>query len=201
MIKSIIAKVNERKSFVKGIIKCKELEHSDIEEIKSELKSQGVTDVYRFSTKRNGELFKTSSNFLKFNLQVLPEFIKIAFMKKRIEPYVELPTQCFKCHRLGHIAARCKIELWKCGCYKHDGLSFKNPPLCANCGEGYESNNRNCPAYQKEKEVQRIIAYQKLSCTDAKNLVENPLHVTEENTFADIVKPIYKQKPKQKEMS
>ncbi|KAG0139646.1 hypothetical protein CROQUDRAFT_70013 [Cronartium quercuum f. sp. fusiforme G11] len=43
------------------------------------------------------------------------------------DEYDKLPTQCFNCQELGHVAHRCR-----------------NGPVCAICAEGY--NTRDCPA-------------------------------------------------------
>ncbi len=62
-----------------------------LEEIKKELKPQGVTDVKKVSIKRDNEIIHTNTYIMTFELPVIPLKIKIGYTIERMEQFIPKP--------------------------------------------------------------------------------------------------------------
>ena len=60
----------------KGVVRSKEL-LCTIEEIKKEIKKQGVTEVKRVTIKKEGKLIETNTYIMTFDQPKIPERIKV----------------------------------------------------------------------------------------------------------------------------
>lgn len=90
---------------------------------------------------------------LTFSTSVAPDAVHIGFVRHKVNRYLEKPTQCKKCGRLGHVAAACKYPLCiQCGT-KHEGTDCDETPHCVNCGLEHASTSRRCPKWHEEKAV------------------------------------------------
>eukprot|EP00745_Piridium_sociabile_P035476 TRINITY_DN619_c0_g2_i1.p1 TRINITY_DN619_c0_g2~~TRINITY_DN619_c0_g2_i1.p1 ORF type:complete len:451 (-),score=53.34 TRINITY_DN619_c0_g2_i1:176-1528(-) len=157
----------------KGVIRCRDLRGVSEAEMKTELASQGVTDVYRVLVRKGEERVPTDTFFLTFCKTTLPRSIKVGYLQVTVSLYVPSPLRCFKCQKFGHVRDRCKEEE-KCGvCSKavHGG-ECNSPAFCANCGGNHPSSSKNCPSWNKEKEIQRIRTEQRIPFFEAKKIFE-----------------------------
>ena len=59
----------------KGIVRSKELSLCTIDEIKKEMKKQGVTEVKRVTIKKEGKLIETNTYIMTFDQPKIPERI------------------------------------------------------------------------------------------------------------------------------
>ena len=81
----------------KGIVRSKELSLCSLEEIKSELKNQGVIDVKRITIKKVGKIIETNTYAMTFNQPTIPEEIKVGYTMERVEQFIPNPLRCYKC--------------------------------------------------------------------------------------------------------
>ena len=78
-----------------------------------------------------------------------------------------------RCFKFGHTSQRCKVAAkcqW-CGKEKLEGRC-EGPMLCSNCNGPHASSAKDCPVWQKEKEIQRVRVEKRISLPEARQLVE-----------------------------
>ncbi|XP_014260442.1 uncharacterized protein LOC106673041 [Cimex lectularius] len=105
----------------RGVVMCHDLMNSSVTDIKEGLEDQGVLEVRRMNTRRNGHVVPSASLILTFDMPRCPDEIKAAFYKLRVRPYIPSPQRCYRCQRFGHISLRCKSphEVCECGMEGH----------------------------------------------------------------------------------
>ena len=85
------------------------------------------------------------------------------------------------------MSQRCKVaaKCTGCGKDKHEG-QYEGPKLCSNCNGPHASSAKDCPVWQKEKEIQRVRAEKRVSFPEARQLVEarKPTVVSGGKTYA-----------------
>ena len=142
-------------------------------EIRDELKDQGVVGVNRVTLKKEGKVIPTNTLFLTF---CSPEFLKeitVGYLKVKVALFVLNPMPCFNCNKFGHTSQRCKVaaKCTGCGKDKHEG-QCEGPKLCSNCNGPHASSAKDCPVWQKEKEIQHVCVEKRISFLEARQLVE-----------------------------
>lgn len=162
----------------KGVIYCNSLREIKEEEILFELKAQNVTEVKKILKKEGETLKETGLIIFTFSTPELPLNINIGYEKIPMRPYIPLPMKCRNCHRYGHLAKFCKnsIICANCGCPPHTDENNPvclNKPMCINCNENeleeknHSSNDKKCPIFIKQKEIQAIKITQKVDIRTA----------------------------------
>ena len=92
----------------------------------------------------------------------------------RVEPFTEAVKQCFRRLKFGHLQAVCKAKNKKCIiCSDEYHGDCNEKPRCTNCGGGHRSNARECPAFQRENEIKKTMAYRNVSYAQAKDLLRD----------------------------
>ena len=79
--------------------------------------------------------------------------------------------RCYKCQTFGHTKFNCRKNevCTKCGQEDHtDSQECKNEAKCVNCQGNQASNEKECPKWKEEKEIQRIKAERGISYIVAK---------------------------------
>ena len=85
--------------------------------------------------------------------------------------FIPNPVRCFKCQKFGYTKFNCRKDevCTKCGQEGHtDSQECKNEAKCVNCQGNHASNDKECPKWKEEKEIQRIKAERGISYTEAK---------------------------------
>ena len=113
----------------KGVVRSSELSLCTLDEIKTYLKPQGVSDVKRISIKRNDEIINTNTYIFTFNKSQLPKEIKVGYSLIKINPYIPNPLRCYNCQKFGHHETKC----------------IKSA-VCKKCGERVVRTTSNSPA-------------------------------------------------------
>ncbi|KAK5641824.1 hypothetical protein RI129_010371 [Pyrocoelia pectoralis] len=169
----------------KGVVYCRDLLNCTIDEIKENLKSQGVVDVRRIRTRRDGEFTDTANHILTFNVTKLPRVIQAAFYPLQVRPYIPNPLRCFNCQRFGHSSVNCKHDK-RCVCGKptHEGLWCDEPIVCPNCQGPHKAIAKICAVYKQELKIQEVKVVHRLSYFDAKKKVDTM--VTPSRPFAEV---------------
>ena len=141
--------------------------------IRDELKDQGVVGVNRVTLKKEGKVIPTNTLFLMFGSPELPKEITVGYLKVKVALFVPNPMRCFNCNKFGHTSQRRKVaaKCPGCGKDKHEG-QCEGPKLCSNCNGPHASLAKDCPVWQKEKEIQHIRVEKRTSFPEARQLVE-----------------------------
>jgi hypothetical protein len=149
----------------KGVIRSRDLEGVEDEEICENLSSQDVTSVKRIKIRRNNELIPTNTLILTFNKPTLPQSVKAGYLNIPVEPYIPNPLRCFKCQKFGHgqNACRNKLTCARCGQSDHDSKECKNTIICINCKGNHFAYSRECSKWKTEKRVQQVKIEKRLS--------------------------------------
>ena len=127
----------------------------------------GVVEVHRVTRKRDTEKVPTNTLFLTFSTPDLPKEIMVGYLKVKVALFVPNPMHCFNCNKFGHTSQRCKVAVKCPGCVKdkHEGTK-----LCSNCSCHHASLAKDCPVWQKEKEIQRVRIEKHRSFPEARRL-------------------------------
>ena len=152
---------------------CRDLADMSEVEIRDELKDQGVVGVNRVTLKKERKVISTNTLFLTFGSPDLPKEITVGYLKVKVALFVPNPMRCFNCNKSGHTSQRCKVaeKCPDCGKDKHEGRC-KGPKLCSNCYGPHASSAKDCPVWQKEKEIQCVRVEKRISFPGARQLVE-----------------------------
>ena len=102
----------------KGVMKSYKLSLCTLDEIKTNLKDQNVTEIRRIQIKKYREIINTNTYILTFSTRKILKEIKIGYQKINVEPYIPNPLRCYKCQRFGH----------------HQD-QYTRPPVYRRCGE------------------------------------------------------------------
>ena len=123
-------------------------------EIRTELQEQGVVEVHRVTVKKDTEKVPTNALFLTFNIPDLPKEITAGYLKMKVALFVPIPMRCFNCNKFGHTSQHCKVaaKCTGCGEDKHED-QCEGPKLCSNCNGPHASLAKDCPVWQKGKEI------------------------------------------------
>ena len=118
----------------------------------------------------------------------LPKEITVGYLKVKVALFVPNPMRCLlHCNKFGHTSQRCKVaaKCTGCGKDKHEG-QCEGPKLCSNCNGPHASSAKDCPVWQKEKEIQRVRVEKRISFPEARQLVEAkmPTVITGGRTYA-----------------
>ena len=157
----------------RGVVRCRDLADMSEVEIRDELKDQGVVGVNRVTLKKEGKVIPTNTLFLTFGSPELPKEITVGYLKVKVALFVSNPMRCFNCNKFGHTIQRRKVaaKCTDCGKDKHEG-QCEGPKLCSNCNGPHASSAKDCPVWQKEKEIQRIRVEKRISFPEARQFVE-----------------------------
>ena len=139
------------------------------------------------TVKKDTEKVPTNTLFLTFNTPDLPKEITVGYLKVKVALLVPNPMHCFNCNKFGHTSQRCKVaaKCPDCGKHKHEGRC-EGPKLCSNCNGPHASSAKDCPVWQKEKEIQRVPVEKRISFPEVRQLLEAkmPTVITGGKTYA-----------------
>ena len=161
---------------VKGVIHSKELLRYSEERLQEGFAKEKVIKVQRMTKKIDGIIVPLPALILTFNLIKLPPFIKAAWLRLQVRPYIPAPRHCYHCQRFGHVLASCRSRLkgWtgvcsNCGQTAHGECD--RPPYCINCGESHSSSSKNCERYIVEREIQSVRTKERIGFSEAREKV------------------------------
>lgn len=191
---SVVVEPHRSLNSSKGLLrdKARVLEEMSDEEIVDELAPQGVNHVRRLTKFIDGKKTPINTYIITFATPLLPEHIKIGYMKYNIEIFIPFPLRCRKCQKYGHHEDKCRrmTHCVICGQENHNDDSCINKAACVNCHGDHAASSKNCPEWATEKEVQRIKHTQRISFPEARKIVTSTTQQTTKltNTYAQITK-------------
>lgn len=151
---------HEKLNFSKGVIRCYDLLHCTEQEIQEELESEGVIEAKKITKKENESETNTPS---------LSKRIKVAYLSIPVRTFVPSPVRCFKCQKLGHIAAKCNTEVEQCICGipKHEGACDERKTVCTNCQGNHPANSKKCLKYLEQLAIQKLKTKEDITYTQS----------------------------------
>ena len=175
----------------KGVVRSSELSLCTLDEIKTYLKNQGVSDVKRITINRNQETITTNTYIFTFNTSQVPKEIKVGYNLIKVNPYIPNPLRCYNCQKFGHHESKClkPTVCKKCGesGSDHIELSCSNPTKCPNCQGNHTADSKDCIVWKREKEVNQIKYTNNISFPEARKIVQSKnLHPTK--SYSDVTK-------------
>lgn len=134
------------------------------DEIHENIKGGKVVNVRRLYQTKEGQWHENESILLTFEGE-MPEKAEMGYISYPVQVYVPVPLRCFKCQRIGHVAAVCrgKIRCVKCGGeHEFDKCTEVNGLKCCNCGGPHSAAYGGCEVQIKAREVQKYKAEHKI---------------------------------------
>lgn len=172
-------------NFSKCVINCAESTHYTDEDIKENLKEQGVTSIRRI-TKRSGlgdARINTPTIILTLEGTVVPQHIDFGWIRCKTRSFYPSPMLCYACFEFGHTRLRCQQRSTTCGnCSGQHEISKDDPctlqAFCKRCSSNnHQLSSRKCPIYVKEEEIQHIRVDMGISYPAAKRAYEQQHNV------------------------
>lgn len=141
------------------VISCREILNTTEDELLKELADEKVIAVKRITRKQDGKIVNTPTIILTLNGTRVPEHIKVGPLRIRTRTYIPDPMLCYRCYEYGHTRTKCKAKSDKCrNCSVAHDLEGEctAAPFCQNCKQDHSPASRQCPTYQREKEIVRL---------------------------------------------
>ena len=137
---------------------------------------EGSADVHKIERlRKKTETGWIDSVCLKITFQTsnLPAAVTIGHSYYRVRPFVEQPIQCFRCHRLGHIAIGCraKVRCLLCGGGHPKEQCQAQAFECANCKGRHKAYSRECSLIQMACKIEKVKAYKNETHAEARKQV------------------------------
>ncbi|XP_064461699.1 uncharacterized protein LOC135371642 [Ornithodoros turicata] len=142
----------------RGVIAVQELIDVPEEEIFTNLKEQGVTNVRKVKIRKNNEYIITRNVVLTFDKPTIPQTLKVGYLSAEVRPYIPNPLRCFRCNRFGYGADACRGSpcCARCGQTTHEAKECKETEQCVNCSGEHSAYSRSCAKWKMEKDILHI---------------------------------------------
>ena len=175
----IQVKVHQNMTYSKGSVYNEDIPLYTKEELLEELKGQKVVDVEKLTYRdQEGTIRDSNKCILTFNTVTLPSHINLYFARMTVKQHIPNPMLCKNCWAYGHTKNRCSSPAMCANCGKTEHLQRNAsgeligkcdyPSSCLNCSGGKHSSwNRQCPTYQKEQAIVKIMTIQRVSYNHA----------------------------------
>ena len=159
----------------KGTIFAPELKFMSEEDLLEGMSDQGVSHVRRITTFRDGQRRDTSLLVLTFDHARLPLKLTCGYLRYDVKPFIPNPLRCFRCQRFGHGKNKCNADpiCHRCAQPEHEGTPCRSHDKCANCGGDHASSSKDCPNWQREKQICEIKVNRNITYPEARKIVES----------------------------
>ena len=149
-------------SFLPMLDKCSDKDI--LEELQSCNQTSGIIKVERLT---NGKFILTFSNSL-------PSVISCFGRERVVKQYYSSPFRCTNCQAFGHRRTWCKQTARCCKCSQagHIERDCKNTPNCRTCKMSHRPDSPNCPKWQQEIRLKKLMARDNIPYNQAKKSME-----------------------------
>lgn len=115
-------------------------------------------------------LGKSTTIRVTFAGKDLPHYVHMGYVRHPVTLYVARPLQCFRCNRIGHVAAACQKEQTcaKCSGGHESTACDSETSRCINCGKGHAATSGQCSVLRKERRVCKMRAKTAYTHSEAK---------------------------------
>ena len=141
------------------------------EEIALELAEQNIVvyEVRRFE-KRVGDGFQATPTVLVTCYgTTIPTEVKLWYQRHRIYVFSDKPRQCGKCYRFNHATSKCRSDSICMHCATaHTGQCSSPTLFCINCKRNHPANDKRCPSYLREVQIQKYKSQNHLTIQEAR---------------------------------
>ena len=161
--KPVKAKLADRLTSSQGAVHALDLAGMSVQGILDDLSDQGVVEVQRFRSRQDNPnpLLR-----LRFRGSQLPDRIICGYLSLKVKPWVDMPRQCKKCWKIGHLERTCRARISTCGncaaSNSHHTSDCDDVPRCPNCtGPHAASDRKACPLWDAAIKAAKRNAIQK----------------------------------------
>jgi len=125
--------------------------------------------------RNNNELRESNTVKIDFVSNLLPEFISIWSVRKKIKPFINKVRKCYNCLRWGHSSAFCRgVPVCpRCGDGHEAGECSIESFMCPDCKQIHAPFENICPIFHKYELVNAVMAYCNVSQFIAKKHIKN----------------------------
>ncbi|XP_023244409.1 uncharacterized protein LOC111642309 [Centruroides sculpturatus] len=111
------------------------------------------------------------------------------YLRCSVCTYIPNPLRSFKCQQFGHLQTSCRGNnvCAQCGIEGHQRTECTTTLCCVNCKDVHPTYSHKCPAWQTEKEIQRVKTVNNLSYPEALCMVISSAPL-KQKTFAAVLK-------------
>ena len=123
---AVVVTPHNRYNTVKGVVRSKPFIKGIEDHLKERLEEQGVTEVKRVTSKREGQSVQTDMHILTFNKHSVPRAVHLSdWHHELVGDYKYRPQQCFHCQKYGHIAKYGRQEYAVCARCSMQGHNYE----------------------------------------------------------------------------
>ncbi|KAI5698596.1 hypothetical protein M8J75_006073 [Diaphorina citri] len=112
---------------------------------------------------------------LVFDGQDMPTHVYLWYTRLQCEPFVQNPVQCFTCFKFGHVTKYCSTKTSLCRkCYQIETEGHECDLLnlkCLNCHGPHNVNSKNCPEFERQKNIKLLMSTRNMCFPEAADLV------------------------------
>lgn len=142
-----------------------------IEELKSEIDTEyDILDAYRMNRFSNGMKQPSDRVCIAFRSTMLPKYIKICYIRSKVDPFIPKVVHCAKCLKFNHDKKGCKGKSKCNNCSNQNCPSLEKneqcikEPYCMYCKKNHRIFDKPlCTELGKQKQIKKIMASHSLS--------------------------------------
>ena len=134
---------------------------------------QAITSVkipLELAEKRVGDNFQATPTVLVMCYgTTIPIEVKLWYQRHCIHIFSNKPRQCAKCNRFNHATNKCGSDSICTQCATtHTGQCYSPTLTCINCKGNHAANDKHCPPYLQEVQLQKYKSQNHLTIQEAR---------------------------------
>lgn len=160
---------------VKGVVTGIPLD-MDENELKTDIETEyEIINVHRLNKFLDGKATPSDRVAIIFRSSILPKYIKMCYVRSRVEAFVRRTIICHNCIRFNHLTNNCKGQKQCSNCSKRDcefikkNAKCENDSFCKFCKEKHSTKDeKHCREWKKQNDIKKIMADRGLSYQDVR---------------------------------
>lgn len=153
-----------------------------LEEIKRAVEEENanimIEKMYRMKARDRvtKQLKESLSICMEIKGEIIPKEIILFKTINKASPYVPSVKLCYNCRLFGHMSRACNREMRCLTCADNHSFEPGNPcgktSRCINCKGQHGTRDRECPTFQKQLAIAKIMAHDNLPFLAARRMYE-----------------------------